>query len=1499
MFGQTSGTSGSIPSSPTPFGRKSPLDAASQQQPQRQSNRTVSPHSWHNDKNINHQGLPPDAAFIRHFTPERTGSLPWPSSDFSQKYHSSDPTTERLRTQTDVPFGNGVSEHSKRMRSSPSFASEINHSENKLNSPHKEPQRLDISLPRVASQRKSPINIGNSPSYRRFHPIDYSDIYDAETRSPSKPTYFNALKRDRSPLLPSDNVTTSTHPDRLHPERSDVSPPRLAKRYPSNVATPFRQSSRPLDYSDIYDVGAISPLKSTFNSTKRGRSPPLQSANVPSATSSGQHDPDREMEAKAKRLARFYVEPKPLQPVHDVMMAKSPEANHNQAPLDKKNVDTAAERRRDSDYSDEHLESSQVVVGLCPDMCPESEREERERKGDLDRYERLDGERNQTSKLIAVKKYTRTAEREAVLIRPMPVLQRTIHYLLLLLNRSYDENLLGIYNFLWDRMRAIRMDLRMQHLFNHEAILMLEQMIRLHIIVMHELCEYKKGEGFSEGFDAHLNIEQMNKTSVELFQLYDDHRKKGNNVETEKEFRGYYALLKLDKHPGYKVEPAELSHDLARMTPEIRCTPELLFAREVARACRIGNYVSFFRLAKKATYLQACLMHAHFAKVRRQALASLHSGLPHNQGIPVSHVVKWLGMEEENIESLLEYHGFTLKKFEEIYMVKEGQFLNIDTDLPTKSSQLVHFKKSTTIFDDVYSGLSIPKVSVEEEFELDMINQGRTDTSNVETWTNPKDEEMLHSIDESVHGVGTPTEQLVERPSTATVSRGNVEEITEGSTFEINYASIDNSSSISAHQVDERSVSNSIGDLFTNEENLAQLEGSRIPAGVLGGSSPNHMVENFSPRAVVVADRTLEDEQLLSEPDEDEIFNEKLKMIIRKWKQRSSYLREIREQRELLATAALGSLSLGPPIRQYKPRPRHAIEELNIDFVAKERHGRQEKSWSGLNVSDLVAPILNARENDARCICWKLTVFVQASGQQDPDNQLAVRWLLTKLRGKQSDDGLVASSPHLSIWSNWTDTHISDPETCCLSIVRESILDDKPPNFGDDVLTGTSCIIFVVSETIPWEIQRFRLHSLIMAVPSGSKLPLLIASSDVCTDDAADPSVAITSKLALYDIDSTRIETSSVLFLAGQDRGFFSDAQLRTGLEWLAENSPSQPAVIKVKIHELLLSYLWHATDTLDNMDVSEVGPDQCISAFNEALTRLGEEIIAVASTNPNHWPCPSINLLEESSLEREYATMFLPSMGWSSPARVEPLVTAINACKLACFPTNMTWLQKGSSVGSEIHNQKRALEEWLASYLTQPSCSMHGEQAVSEARLMIQHGAVLELRGSCYYIVPRWSVIFGRIYNWQLMKLATRGVLEAYVLSDEPMVLELSSMSGVVTPAKLDAHVEYQTALSLDEMLEVCCGVPLPPEQPPSVGGHVEIIHQAAHISDIENADETMGDDNNTANNAYGNFSGLVKGRQERLKRSLSEQNNTLSELLERCKKMQDMIDEKLAVYF
>lgn len=55
----------------------------------------------------------------------------------------------------------------------------------------------------------------------------------------------------------------------------------------------------------------------------------------------------------------------------------------------------------------------------------------------------------------------------------------------------------------------------------------------------------------------------------------------------------------------------------------------------------------------------------------------------------------------QEVEKLLEYHGFAIREFEEPYMVKDDLFLNADKDYPIKCSNLVHMKKSKRIVDDV------------------------------------------------------------------------------------------------------------------------------------------------------------------------------------------------------------------------------------------------------------------------------------------------------------------------------------------------------------------------------------------------------------------------------------------------------------------------------------------------------------------------------------------------------------------------------------------------------------------------------------------------------------------------------------------------------------------------------------------------------------------------------------------------------------------------------
>uniref|UniRef100_A0ACD5UJP7 Uncharacterized protein n=1 Tax=Avena sativa TaxID=4498 RepID=A0ACD5UJP7_AVESA len=1333
-------------------------------------------------------------------------------------------------------------------------------------------------------------------------------------------------------------------------QRPNASIPNVGGQIQSRVGhvhSPPYQMFRPSDtYSNEHSTPASSPPPSTLSSSRRSATPPLDVSDdaIPST------ELEREKQAKAKRLARFNVElSRPVENTNDLAKAERQKQTSS--------LGKAPVRSNDSTLADMDSPELAAIIGLCSDMCPEPERAERERKGDLDRYERLGGDRNQTTELLAVKKYTRTAERDADLIRPLPVLQKTMSYLLSLLDHTYDDSFLGLYNFLWDRMRAIRMDLRMQHFFNRECISMLEQMIRLHVVAMHELCEYSKGEGFSEGFDAHLNIEQMNKTSVELFQMYDDHRRKGVLFSTEKEFRGYYALLKLDKHPGYKVEPSELSLDLAKMSREIRGSPDVLFAREVARACRMGNYIAFFRLARKATYLQACLMHAHFAKVRRQALASLHSGLQSGQGIPISHAVEWLAMEDEDIESLLEYHGFGSRQYEEPYTVKEGPFLNSESDFPSGCSELVHSKKSRRIVDDVSSGpvcaptsqkataapysggfaspaskrelvmpqaaLVIP-VNAKREFGSSFSGpapptSGGQITLPYSGLFSPKAGNKQFSSPYS--GPISPTvgrkESVPVLPSTASpratkdpflhtgwmddqrVASPKAKDKTKVSDdliipedhdggfleFSREQTGVPQSVAYTQHMdalADSR-VSHPLADGTSDYADMHGVEdelrahgsGSDIDFDEEGSSCRQvNLIQLGWPTGSPLPDHEYEDQQINNKTTDDllpivlsaknKISDERLKMILRKWRQRAADRRYARDQKNALAIAALNSLSLGPPVHQTALVPKHAVHELDIGHAFKERYTRQQRSWSRLNVSELAGPMLIERKPDARCICWKMLVLVPPGAMESQSNNVASKWLLKKLMGSGNEDnGLVFTSADLSIWQTWIDS----PSACCLSVVRAS----DQQVIGNGVAESANCVVFVVSESIPWEMQKARFSSLLASIPPQSSLPLLILSGDTYDEEYGYVSQNIIDKLGVSDPSEEKIASSSVVFLVGSRtegyvNGFFDDDKLREGLKWMVNSLPLQPDVILVKTRDLLVNYLNPSLEMLKKRVAPEVGPEDCISVFNNAVNKLVEDILAAVYMSPNQWPACEIGHLERSSSERMVTEKFLPSIGWSRPSRIQALVESIKGCKLPEFSYDLSWLKQGSDSSSQIQDQKLFIEECLTKYLTQSARLFSGAQAVDEAKRMVQKGVGLEVH-DYRYLVPNWVTIFRGIYNWRLARLSTGDFSEAYVPSQRLYQAPAADSNGATQhgltassyttdeASILEDHdmmVVVPSGLSLDEMIEASCDLdsfyvppvrPPPPQQPtpmceePHAPVHIngEVINPVHRATDVD----------------------------------------------------------------
>ncbi|KAL0799485.1 hypothetical protein Bca101_054660 [Brassica carinata] len=1426
-----------------------------------------------------------------------------------------------------------------------------------------------------------------------FPRINRSPVSDFESGSliddfqqPSSQTWIRSPSADDNPvrsrsspnrLIHQEQTPNSSFPyAREAVEIQEATKRRISTSPPASDTKSFLLSrssdsqfpGQPFSVNNFNSAGKAS----SSPATKRTRSPPF---NPVEEDIQGNSFPSRdctegEEQARAKRLARFKgeLDPIPARPVATQLTKSS--VNKTVKPLDNKQTFNPLESSRDALKGDalsdhEILEQPSLIVGLCPDMCPESERGERERKGDLDHYERVDGDRNQTSKSLAVKKYTRTAEREAILIRPMPILQNTMEYLLSLLDRPYNENFLGMYNFLWDRMRAIRMDLRMQHIFNREAIILLEQMIRLHILAMHELCEYTKGEGFSEGFDAHLNIEQMNKTSVELFQMYDDHGKRGITVPTEKEFRGYYALLKLDKHPGYKVEPSELSLDLANMTPEIRQTSEVLFARNVARACRTGNFIAFFRLARKASYLQACLMHAHFSKLRTQALASLHSGLQNNQGIPVSDTSNWIGMEEEDIEALLEYHGFSIKVYEEPYMVKDGLFLHADTDYKTKCSKLVHMKKSRTIVEDVsapsteeYVSAPYPLSSLPAEAKKGHQPHITTYKQERPPAQSPKKQSPVRSVDKEMTDSKTSLFLEEDKPVTTpvinpvlppavnpAVDQQKQNDLTPAGGFHsplkfnspFGYPGFSQAeSSNSKKQPNDGHTSISPAEIkfpFAGHMQTSLVPGPTLQQSpkstpmeslpVTTISQSPIIVENISvleesvPEAVMTS--TLEEgHHDIEQEDEDgnvditnqydeEVAKAKLKLMIRLWKRWSSRQSQLRERRQLAAAAALNSLSLGTPIRFSKTDQSRPCGEFDIDQAMKRRFEEREKSWSRLNISDVIADILLERNPDSKCICWKVILFTQAksvnSSSQDT-HSAASRWLLSKLiphtEHSVSDDNLLFSAPGVSVWNKWVASGSDSHSRCCLSVAR----DVEADNDLCQTTSGASAVLFLASKDLPLNHQREQLNRILESVPNGSLLPLLVVISS-CNSEIVDPDTNLVSELGLHDINKSKIACFTIVSIAnksqkGQEVRFFSDPRLRDGLKWLAGNSPLQPNLHHVKLRELVLTHFSFSLELLKKMPEHEVGPSICISAFNDALETSQRNITSAAEANPIGWPGPETMLLEDK--EHLMVKQYLPNLDWSNAESIKPLNSMLENCKLPYFEDDLAWLTKECASGAEIENHTQRLEGCLVKYLTQTSNLMGVSLATKEAGLMVQRNTRLELHNSSYYhIIPRWIGIFQRIFNWRIMGLLDSSSSSAYVLKSD-LTMSASSYADKFLSEEDASYQSRPNLPLLHEMIQISCS-PFKASQVRTerlVDGHRDIdetmlekSREASRRIDmmITEDDELADETEKTLRN---------KGREAAEKKTMKDrESERLDELLEKCNLVQNSIAKKLCIYF
>ncbi|XP_048326217.2 SAC3 family protein C isoform X1 [Ziziphus jujuba] len=315
-----------------------------------------------------------------------------------------------------------------------------------------------------------------------------------------------------------------------------------------------------------------------------------------------------------------------------------------------------------------------AIVGTCSLMCPESERTQRERLRDLAVFERLNGNPAQSSASLAVKKFCRTLttkEVQASDVRPLPVLEDTLNYLLTLLDNT-EHHFEVVHDFIFDRTRSIRQDISMQNIVNDKAIHMYQEMVQFHIISHHKLRSCHTSPNTASVH--YLNMEQLIKTLTSLFNLYEANRSSNSTYKNEAEFRSFYVLL----HLGSNRQPMgeSLSVWFRNMSSPITNSKEMSFARKILRYFRMGNYRRFLTVTEsEASYLQYCIIEPYVSEVRILALSCINNCGYKLHPYPFARLSKLLMMKESDLESFCKACGL------EICMDEEGNKL-----LPTKQT---------------------------------------------------------------------------------------------------------------------------------------------------------------------------------------------------------------------------------------------------------------------------------------------------------------------------------------------------------------------------------------------------------------------------------------------------------------------------------------------------------------------------------------------------------------------------------------------------------------------------------------------------------------------------------------------------------------------------------------------------------------------------------------------------------------------------------------------
>ena len=176
--------------------------------------------------------------------------------------------------------------------------------------------------------------------------------------------------------------------------------------------------------------------------------------------------------------------------------------------------------------------------------------------------------------------------------------------------KEAGESVADWFVFMWSATRAVRKDVSQQNLADLTSVSILEKCARFHVLCAERLCE----ESFHD-FSPKLNDENLTKCLQTLKYMYYDLSLEEVICPREHEFLAYDVLMNLNQ--------GDTLREVQTLGAHLRYHDMVRFALKCFAALNSNNYVSFFKLVRKATFLEACILKRYFYQVHKLQISVL------------------------------------------------------------------------------------------------------------------------------------------------------------------------------------------------------------------------------------------------------------------------------------------------------------------------------------------------------------------------------------------------------------------------------------------------------------------------------------------------------------------------------------------------------------------------------------------------------------------------------------------------------------------------------------------------------------------------------------------------------------------------------------------------------------------------------------------------------------------------------------------------------------